>query len=368
MAPKRQNRSAHLPYSVSRSTDSSTLPVGRHSSSSNALEALESKLARFESMTQDMETSERSLSSEIQVCREKQHTQLYRTVRSMQGGHQFQQYYRSLKSLEALTTKPSRLPRALGDICDDRVCRICFGQGGRLISPCRCSGTQRWVHTICLTRWRDHSSGVRESNSCEICRSFYRMRPPPFVVGQVLVPDADVGSASLGVPALLIHLDREVAELVELGIDLGPVSTDAYSVSLEVQVTRLLGGPSGEPWAAAALGSLPLCRLPASLEVNGPIHGALQKSSDSAPGSCLLTGSAASVLGVCNAQSQPLDGSDVLFFEGRHRWPRVRLDQLVQNGTLGVASVALAELLGSDGRRRLLDELHSRAVFASTMQ
>ncbi|KAK4052924.1 hypothetical protein OIO90_004200 [Microbotryomycetes sp. JL221] len=47
---------------------------------------------------------------------------------------------------------------------EDRMCRICFlGQEeehelGRLFSPCKCSGTSRYVHVACLDRWRSASA------------------------------------------------------------------------------------------------------------------------------------------------------------------------------------------------------------------
>lgn len=43
------------------------------------------------------------------------------------------------------------------DECDDeRLCRYCFGgpEDGPLISPCKCSGGQKWVHLECLRRWQ----------------------------------------------------------------------------------------------------------------------------------------------------------------------------------------------------------------------
>ncbi len=40
---------------------------------------------------------------------------------------------------------------------DERECRICFDSeisGNALVSPCDCTGTQRWVHVGCIQRWQ----------------------------------------------------------------------------------------------------------------------------------------------------------------------------------------------------------------------
>lgn len=62
----------------------------------------------------------------------------------------------------------------LGD--SDKVCRICHGgaEDGRLISPCRCSGSMKYVHISCLQRWRSH--GSRHYLRCETCLYEYQLR------------------------------------------------------------------------------------------------------------------------------------------------------------------------------------------------
>lgn len=51
------------------------------------------------------------------------------------------------------------------------VCRICYGgrEVGRLISPCPCSGTLRFVHLECLNSWRLASANPRSSYQCDQC-------------------------------------------------------------------------------------------------------------------------------------------------------------------------------------------------------
>ena len=49
-------------------------------------------------------------------------------------------------------------------------CRICQGDNGALISPCRCSGGTKWVHRACLDQWRSQSRGQDAFTHCEVCR------------------------------------------------------------------------------------------------------------------------------------------------------------------------------------------------------
>ena len=64
-------------------------------------------------------------------------------------------------------------------------CRVCWEgvrePGDMLVSPCVCSGTQRWVHTSCLKEWQ---KTVLSSNSlddrayrCGVCKTLYSISP-----------------------------------------------------------------------------------------------------------------------------------------------------------------------------------------------
>ncbi len=62
---------------------------------------------------------------------------------------------------------------ARGEVDEENVCRICLDKAEPLIqSPCRCTGTQSWVHTVCLRRWRMSAAG-RRLLECEVCRGQY---------------------------------------------------------------------------------------------------------------------------------------------------------------------------------------------------
>ena len=54
---------------------------------------------------------------------------------------------------------------------DDRMCRICFcgSEDGRLISPCLCKGSMKYVHVDCLQHWRSSSSNSKRYGVREVC-------------------------------------------------------------------------------------------------------------------------------------------------------------------------------------------------------
>ncbi|KAM0793701.1 hypothetical protein ACM66B_001126 [Microbotryomycetes sp. NB124-2] len=65
---------------------------------------------------------------------------------------------------------------------DDKMCRICFlgpeeePEMGRLFSPCKCSGTSRYVHVMCLDKWRSASANSSSFYQCDQCFYKYRFR------------------------------------------------------------------------------------------------------------------------------------------------------------------------------------------------
>lgn len=55
----------------------------------------------------------------------------------------------------------------------NQCCRICYGSSDDepLITPCKCSGTMKYIHQTCLMTWL--RSG---SKQCEVCKESYRFR------------------------------------------------------------------------------------------------------------------------------------------------------------------------------------------------
>jgi len=60
---------------------------------------------------------------------------------------------------------------------ESHVCRICLASEscveGRLIAPCRCSGTMKYVHRSCLRTWRTQGS-ARAAERCSVCGEAYK--------------------------------------------------------------------------------------------------------------------------------------------------------------------------------------------------
>lgn len=69
-----------------------------------------------------------------------------------------------------------KLSSSLTDI-DADYCRICHCSESpsdgviKLISPCYCSGSLKWVHHNCLQRWLDATNSQR----CELCKFPFSM-------------------------------------------------------------------------------------------------------------------------------------------------------------------------------------------------
>jgi hypothetical protein len=103
-------------------------------------------------------------------------------------------------------------------ISDVPKCRICHddADGHRLIAPCRCKGSSKWVHRNCLDVWR--SSPLRDDvfDACEVCQAKYEfavenpeVRPeeePKRVWRFRLYMVRDVGGAVLATYALIVLL------------------------------------------------------------------------------------------------------------------------------------------------------------------
>lgn len=58
------------------------------------------------------------------------------------------------------------------------LCRICYGTEEdceKLISPCRCAGTVRFVHENCLKTWLVATNAVISTHRCELCHTKYKI-------------------------------------------------------------------------------------------------------------------------------------------------------------------------------------------------
>ena len=59
------------------------------------------------------------------------------------------------------------------------ICRICLEEEtsiDKLIAPCRCSGSSKYVHINCLQTWRRTARGAIGETSCMECQTEYIIR------------------------------------------------------------------------------------------------------------------------------------------------------------------------------------------------
>ncbi|KXS21140.1 hypothetical protein M427DRAFT_51412 [Gonapodya prolifera JEL478] len=72
-------------------------------------------------------------------------------------------------------------PSRKSDDLDLALCRICFQSRDdepekRLISPCKCKGSMRYVHLECLNEWREKSQKKESFYECDQCKYRYRFQ------------------------------------------------------------------------------------------------------------------------------------------------------------------------------------------------
>ena len=61
-----------------------------------------------------------------------------------------------------------------------KECRICLGDEGKLLSVCKCKGTQEYVHLKCINRWRFSFPPSHDRHIiCNLCFAPYNI-PEPF--------------------------------------------------------------------------------------------------------------------------------------------------------------------------------------------
>ena len=63
---------------------------------------------------------------------------------------------------------------------EERACKICFDETdgptvGKIIAPCKCAGSVRWIHDECLKTWLVSQNKDINTAACELCHHTYRM-------------------------------------------------------------------------------------------------------------------------------------------------------------------------------------------------
>ena len=129
----------------------------------------------------------------------------------------------------------------------DAACRICLEATRRsdLVSPCSCSGSQRWVHLECLRKWQHLSASESAAVTCNVCCTPFSYPPKsprqkPIAAGMLLVaPPGERGP----------YFTRAVVLITEAtlrGDVLGVVLT------LPAYAAQRASVASASPWRSAA--------------------------------------------------------------------------------------------------------------------
>ena len=89
----------------------------------------------------------------------------------------------------------------------ERLCRICHDDAvdnnERVISPCKCAGTMKWVHKSCLNIWRkSQRTHGGDHTKCSDCKTLYAIKSHP--TQQVSSADLFVAYALLAAIELLM--------------------------------------------------------------------------------------------------------------------------------------------------------------------
>ena len=128
---------------------------------------------------------------------------------------------------------------------EDAVCRICFGSAyenglGRLISPCMCSGSMRYVHVQCLNDWRSESANPRSFTHCDQCGYAYNVQRTEWAA---ILENPKVIK---GVTGLLL-----LAAVIACALVLGPLGAAYHFYNLVRLDPRWLGNPPGSSFVAS---------------------------------------------------------------------------------------------------------------------
>lgn len=98
------------------------------------------------------------------------------------------------ENLDNLRGKTSRVaPMAFPtDVQEETTCRICMEPASPnlpLISPCKCSGSVKYIHEECLKTWIISQEGDIDEGKCELCHTSFLME---FKIGRKCSPKDSV--------------------------------------------------------------------------------------------------------------------------------------------------------------------------------
>ena len=164
------------------------------------------------------------------------------------------------------------------------TCRFCFDGGGgeaegKLIAPCACTGTQEFVHVLCLRKWQrasqlsGHHSG--HESVCNVCKVPFALPPPALPhsivrAGMLLVSTPRLAGTFNRAVVLLCEVDGGGAHGVIINRPVGPHEIEGARDTIEGAARR---GGRGGSWSAAADASGAQHGLALDWRRGGPVCG-----------------------------------------------------------------------------------------------
>lgn len=112
---------------------------------------------------------------DLQIEVSSRNSEICDTNGSIDHGHESLDYRKCTCTEDtALFSRPaSDLKNAGYVIIVEDECRICQSRGDEvLISPCKCSGSTKWIHESCLVKWFQ----ISQTSSCELCSRFVAIK------------------------------------------------------------------------------------------------------------------------------------------------------------------------------------------------
>ncbi|KAI1846455.1 hypothetical protein JX266_007352 [Neoarthrinium moseri] len=136
-------------------------------------------------------------------------------------------------------------PTGLGQMLGRPPTRAYEDEDGRLICPCKCSGSTKWVHEGCIQQWRYTNIGSTNYRRCERCHYEYRFQRMDWA--QRLRSPILAFALAVMIVALLIFLLGFIGDQV-LGLWLDPAGTiygalggevDDWELDLDLDASEL---------------------------------------------------------------------------------------------------------------------------------
>ncbi|CAG8500685.1 15896_t:CDS:1 [Cetraspora pellucida] len=95
---------------------------------------------------------------------------------------------------------------------------------GKLISPCKCTGSMQYVHIGCLNQWRASSAREDSSYQCEICKYEYKFYRPTFA--KIIASPIFLHLVTILMFLLVLYSISWIVKLIDIRIKKGQTNYD----------------------------------------------------------------------------------------------------------------------------------------------